>query len=93
MKLLLATASLAVVGCADSGELKIRAIADPLTKAVKPGNPLLGEARGLLALGNVGLAIEAYRKVLRAQPDSIEALAGLAECYDQMGRHDLARVK
>ena len=93
IKILLATAALATAGCADTGELNIRAVADPLTKAIKPGNPLIAEARGLLALGSVGLAIEAYRKVLRDQPDSIEALAGLAECYDQMGRHDLSRAK
>ncbi|HEX6072786.1 MAG TPA: LytR C-terminal domain-containing protein [Sphingomicrobium sp.] len=93
IKVLLATAALATAGCAETGELNIRAVADPLTKAVKPGNPMIDEARGLLALGNVGLAIEAYRKVLRSQPGNIEALAGLAECYDRMGRHDLSRMK
>lgn len=93
IKALLATAALATAGCANTGELNIRAVADPLTKAVKPGNPMIDEARGLLALGNVGLAIEAYRKVLRSQPGNIEALAGLAECYDRMGRHDLSRMK
>jgi hypothetical protein len=85
---------LGTAGCAsEPGELKIRAVADPLTKAIRPANPLIGEANGLLALGNVGLAIEAYRKVLRDDPNSIEALAGLAECYDQMGRPDISRAK
>jgi hypothetical protein len=94
VKVLLATAVLGTAGCAsEPGELKIRAVADPLTKAIRPGNPLIGEANGLLALGNVGLAIEAYRKVLRDDPNSIEALAGLAECYDQMGRPDISRAK
>lgn len=94
IRVLFATAMLGTAGCAsEPGELKIRAVADPLTKAIRPGNPLIGEANGLLALGNVGLAIEAYRKVLRDDPNSIEALAGLAECYDQMGRPDISRAK
>ena len=42
-------------------------------------------------LGNVALALEAYRKALREQPDSVERLIGLATCYDQMGRLDLSR--
>jgi len=93
IKALLTTTVLAAAGCADSSVLNIRAAADPLTKAIKPGNPMVAEARGLLALGNIGLAIEAYRKVVREDPGSSEALAGLAECYDRMGRHDLSRAK
>lgn len=94
IKALLATTLLASAGCAaDKGQLEVRAIADPLTKAIGPGDPAIAEARGLLAMGSVGLAIEAYRKVLRDKPDSFEALAGLAECYDQMGRYDLSRAK
>lgn len=91
---LLFTAALASAGCVtDSGKLDIRPIADPYSKATNAGNPAVAEGRGLLAAGSVGLAIEAFRKALREQPDSIEALAGLAECYDQMGRHDLSRAK
>src|SRR6185369_5932142 len=67
--------------------------ADPYTKATKAGSPAVVEGRSLLAMGSVGLAIEAFRKALIQQPDSIEALAGLAECYDQMGRADLSRAK
>jgi hypothetical protein len=43
-------------------------------------------------MGNVGLAIEGFRKALREQPDSIAALGGLAACYDEMGRYDLSRL-
>jgi hypothetical protein len=83
-----------MASCAGDGDqLGIRAIPDPLTKATRAGNPLIAEARGLLALGSVGLASEAFRKVLREQPGNVEALAGLAECYDRMGRHDLSRSK
>jgi hypothetical protein len=91
---LLSTAVLATAACvSDSGKLAIRPLADPYTKATKAGSPTVAEARGLLAVGSVGLAIEGFRKALREDPNSIEALAGLAECYDQMGRHDLSQAK
>jgi hypothetical protein len=92
-KALLATVALAVTGCtADDGKLNVRAIADPLAAASKRGSPMIVEARAALALGNVGTALEAFRKALREQPDSIEALAGIAACYERMGRYDLSRV-
>ena len=82
-KYLLATVAL-TSGCASQPGIKVRALPDPLAAARKPGNPVLGEARAMLALGNVGTAIEGFRQAQREQPDSIEPLAGLAECYDQM---------
>jgi len=88
------TAALATAGCVtDSDKLTIKPVADPFIKATRAGSPALAEARGLLAIGSVGLAIEGFRKALREQPDNVAALAGLAECYDQMGRHDLSRAK
>jgi hypothetical protein len=89
-KYLLATVAL-TSGCASQPAIKLRALPDPLAAARKPGNPVLGEARAMLALGNVGTAIEGFRQAQREQPDSIEPLAGLAECYDQMGRFDVSR--
>jgi hypothetical protein len=53
---------------------------------------LLDQARGQLALGNVGLALESFRTLQREQPDSADALAGIAACYASMGRYDLARL-
>ena len=92
-KSLLATAALAAAGCtADDGKLNVRTIADPMTAAAKRGSPMLAEARSMLALNSVGLALEGFRKALRQQPDSVEALAGIAECYERMGRYDLSRV-
>jgi tetratricopeptide (TPR) repeat protein len=70
--------------------VEIRPLADPSAK-LRPGNALLGDARAQLALGNVGLALEGFRKVLRQQPDNPEAYAGIASCYAAMGRNDLAR--
>ncbi|MFL6725372.1 MAG: LytR C-terminal domain-containing protein [Sphingomicrobium sp.] len=90
-KFLCFAAVLGTAGCtADSGELKIRPIADPSAK-IRPGADRLADARGELALGNVGLAAEAFRKALREQPDDVNAYAGLAACYDAMGRYDLSR--
>jgi len=51
------------------------------------------EGRNLLALGSTGLALEAFRKAVREQPDNIEAIAGIAECYEHMGRYDVAAQK
>jgi hypothetical protein len=51
----------------------------------------IAEARGQLALGNVALALEGFRKAWRDDPNSIDALAGMATCYDRMGRFDLSR--
>ncbi|HEU4809780.1 MAG TPA: LytR C-terminal domain-containing protein [Sphingomicrobium sp.] len=51
----------------------------------------LGEAQGQLALGNVALALEGFRKVLRDNPDSVDAAVGIAHCYENMGRFDLSR--
>jgi tetratricopeptide (TPR) repeat protein len=51
----------------------------------------LGEARSQLALGNVGLALEGFRTVLRDAPGNTDAAVGIAHCYEQMGRFDLSR--
>jgi tetratricopeptide (TPR) repeat protein len=89
-KFLCFAACLATAGCAAEGELTIRPIADPSAK-LRPGADRLADARAQLALGNVGLATEAFRKVVREQPDNVDAYAGLAACYEAMGRYDIAR--
>lgn len=48
-------------------------------------------AKRQLALGNVGLAIDSFRKAARDNPQSADALNGLAVAYDRIGRHDLSR--
>ena len=89
-KFLCFAACLTAAGCAAEGELKIRPIADPSAK-LRPGADLLADARAQLVLGNVGLATEAFRRAVRQQPDNVDAYAGLAACYEAMGRYDLAR--
>ena len=71
--------------------VEVRSIRQPLAQGRQPANFRLAEGNAQLLLGNVGLAVESYRKALREEPDSIGAMAGLATCYDRMGRTDLSR--
>ena len=90
----LITVSLATVLAASacsSGELAVRSIASPLAAGKQSVNFRLAEGNAQFALGNVALALEAYRKALREEPASIDAMVGLAACYDRMGRPDLSR--
>jgi len=49
--------------------------------------------RGKAALvkGEIGGAVESFRRALRADPASISALNGLAVAYDEIGRFDVAQ--
>lgn len=73
------------------GELNVRSIASPLATGRQPANFRLAEGNAQFALGNIGLALESYRKAMREDPASIDAMVGLAACYDRMGRFDLSR--
>ena len=85
-------ATFALAACvADEGKLTVRSIPSPLAQGSRPIPFRIAEANGQLALGNVALALESYRKAFRDDPRSIEALAGIATCYDRMGRFDLSR--
>ena len=88
--LLCAAATFAAAACsADS--IAVRSIKQPLAEGSQPANFRVAEGNAQLALGNVGLAVESYRKALREQPDSVPAMIGMAACYDRMGRSDLSR--
>ena len=82
--------ALATTSCS-TGEVAIRPLKQVLANGRQPISVRLTEANAQFALGNVGLAIEAYRKALREDPASVEAMIGLAHCYDRMGRADLSR--
>lgn len=86
-----ATLMLAAGSCGGDGELSIRSTPSPYAKGQQPAQHRVAEANGQFALGNVALALEGYRKALRDDPSSLDALAGLSACYDQMGRFDLSR--
>jgi tetratricopeptide (TPR) repeat protein len=85
-------AALALAACAaQKSAIEVRVRPAPVAAGPR-GLPLrIAEAHVQLALGNVALASESYRKALRDDPESLAALVGLASAYDQMGRHDLAR--
>lgn len=88
----LVSAVLACSACiGDQGKLEIRAVNHGLKSGGEPVPFRIAEARGHLALGNVALALEGFRKAARDDPASMEALAGMADCYDRMTRFDLAR--
>ena len=91
-RILCGVAVLAIAACAGNpGKLEVRPTSTRLAEGVRPVPFRVAEARGQLALGNIGLALESFRKALRDEPQSIDALAGIAECYDRMGRFDLSR--
>lgn len=88
--ILLACVALGAASCGVGG-VEVRSISRPIAEGRKPADFRLAEGVAQLALGNVGLALEAYRKALREDPNSVEAMVGLATCYDRMGRADLSR--
>ena len=62
-----------------------------MAAGAKPVSFRVAEARGQFALGNIALALESFRKAAREDPASVDALVGIAACYDRMGRFDLSR--
>jgi hypothetical protein len=91
-RLLVAAAGVALTsGCATSPNLQVRAIPDPAAK-LRFGGGLLSDGRAQLALGNAGTALETFRKLLREQPTNPDAFAGIAACYQAMGRYDLEQA-
>ena len=89
-RLLCATAAFAAASCS-TGSVEVRSIKQQLAEGSQSANFRVAEGASQLGLGNVGLAIEAFRKALRDDPGSVPAMIGLATCYDKMGRGDLSR--
>jgi hypothetical protein len=90
--LLVTVGVLACTACLGSeGKLEVRASATGLKAGSEPVPYRIAEARGQLVLGNVAMALEGFRKAAREDPASVDALAGIATCYDRMGRFDLSR--
>ena len=78
----------ALASCSAGSGIKIRAAADPVM--LSKGDAI-SVARAQLMLGNVGLALEGFRKALRENPSDTVALAGIGDCYASMNRYDLAQ--
>jgi Flp pilus assembly protein TadD len=92
--LLVTAAGLAIAaGCSQTGTLEIRSRPTAVAAGNHSVSERIAEARGQFALGNVALALELYRKAARENPQSVDALTGMAACYDQMGRFELSRAK
>lgn len=89
-KRLILLAVTALCGCTSASQVNVRPIADPAAK-FREGSADVAAARGQLALGNVGLALEAFRIIQRNRPNDPAALAGIGDCYASMGRFDLAQ--
>jgi tetratricopeptide (TPR) repeat protein len=82
---------LLLAGCIDNGRWSIRPVQTGFAEGAQPASFRVNEARAHFALGNVALAAEGFRRALREDPASVDALNGLAACYDRMGRFDLSR--
>jgi hypothetical protein len=82
---------LTIAGCTSTTrEVKVKEIPDPASALLRNGDAVAA-ANGQLRLGNVGLALEAFRKAQRENPSDPAALAGIGDCYASMGRFDLAQ--
>ena len=91
VKASLLVSSLALAGCTTTTrEVKYQAIPDP-SAVLSQGGDEVAVARGQFLLGNVGLALEGFRKAQRANPTNPAALAGIGDCYASMGRFDIAQ--
>jgi cytochrome c-type biogenesis protein CcmH/NrfG len=91
-KIIGTAAMFSVAACGgEQGKLEIRPIKAPLAAGFKAVPFRIAEARTQFALGNVALALEAFRIALREDPNSIDAMTGVAACYDRMARFDLSR--
>lgn len=89
--IVIAIAAATAASCAGPGKIAVRALPTPLASGQRSVSFRVAEANGQFALGNVALALESYRKALREDAASVDAMVGMAACYDAMGRFDLSR--
>jgi hypothetical protein len=86
---ILAAGTALLGGCASEPAVEVRPVGVAARGAAAGDKIALGHAA--LAMGNAGLALQEFRQSLRVNPQSTDALSGIALCYDAMGRADLAR--
>lgn len=89
-RIALTTLLLLANSCAGPRDVEVRAVGSALGKA-QPQAGRMAEAKGHFALGNVALALEQYRIAARENPQSIDALSGMAASYKALGRPELAQ--
>lgn len=89
LKAALLVSGVTLAGCTTTTqEVKVRPL-DPAA-AIRNKGDEVAVARGQLALGNVGLALEAFHIAQRARPYDPAPAAGIGDCYAAMGRYDIA---
>ena len=82
--------AVALTGCtAATKQVEIRPIGN--RSAALAGGNALAIGRAQLAMGNVGLAIEAFRTAQRASPNDPAPLSALGDSYAAMHRYDIAQ--
>ncbi|WP_338502751.1 LytR C-terminal domain-containing protein [Sphingomonas kaistensis] len=84
-------AVLLLPACGANRTVAVRPLPTALAAGAHPASFRIAEANGHLALGNVALALEGFRRALREDPENAASLVGMANCYDLMGRNDLSR--
>ena len=85
--------ALATTACSTSTPpLNVRATTTGLAAGENTAAAQIALARGQLALGSVALALEGFRRAVRLDASSVEAMMGVADCYDRMGRFDVSRI-
>ncbi len=96
-----ATLTQLALGAALAGHGAVDAKTEDLGKVRMTGpDPIAGataeaaraQGKQLLLANNVTQALQAYRQALAQDPESIEALNGIAVCYDRLGRFEDARL-
>jgi Flp pilus assembly protein TadD len=82
---------------ASTGSVKDPATIDPVTGAPNASGLLgsdpyddLNQGKQFYRTGNYGLAERSYRRAVESRPKDAEAWVGLAACYDQLKRFELA---
>jgi putative thioredoxin len=66
-------------------ESQVRAFVQRLTGSDAPGETGLDEAKAALDAGDLSGAAAQYAAILQADPDNVDAVAGLARCYIATG--------
>jgi hypothetical protein len=91
LALSVSAALLGTTACTTSApKIQVRAVVKGSAPQQETASAELLQAHGHLALGSVALALEGYRRTNRMDPDNVEAMMGMAECYARMGRADIA---
>lgn len=88
---LLMGASLLAPGAAEARRGEIEGLRMKPSESTASASEAQAMGRFLLKAGDPVKALAQFRQALAADPGSIEALNGMAVCYDRLGRYDVSR--